>query len=520
MLTLGDLLDHEPLALRLLTGAAESRTPQHVGAHAMEMPQPARFLPPDWVMLTLGMGLRNRPEAQRALIAELDEAGICALGLGTGVAFQRVPPALLAAAEDRSFPVFEVPYETPYREIIGYVNGSLLSEDLRFMYRLTSLQQHLMDALKDPQPVTRLLERLGTLLGGTAVLFDGSGEVVAASGTVAAGALWQRLDGDQPSLEQALADECDLLSVPVAVDGQRARRLVILRRERSIPGPLAASLIRCVERLLELVMVSHQTAANDERSLRAELLRSALDPGAPSSGDALSTRIAHFGIEFDGSSRMFVFAISKTSPGAAGRPAVERLRNLIEELLDNDRAPHLLAISSSEVLCLTSAAPDCIRAWVPDLSSADGDVHVAGGRPIATIDRVSDSLLDARLALRTASEPGSLVLFEDASLMSWLISVAPGEALSAKLDALLGPLREHPQLHESLRVYIREGASIPAAARALNLHNNSLRYRITRIEKLLGRSVHDLSTLAELQLAFLAEDAEQPSSTLTRVATR
>src|SRR3954465_3227576 len=72
------------------------------GAHISEMPGPAPWLAPDWVMLTLGMRLRRDARAQRELVDELSEAGICALGFGLGAPFKRVPDALIDEANRRS----------------------------------------------------------------------------------------------------------------------------------------------------------------------------------------------------------------------------------------------------------------------------------------------------------------------------------------------------------------------------------------------------------------------------------
>jgi hypothetical protein len=49
--------------------------------------------------------------AEEPLGAELAGGGASALGFG----FDRVPPALVDAADEHAFPVFTVPYETPSR---------------------------------------------------------------------------------------------------------------------------------------------------------------------------------------------------------------------------------------------------------------------------------------------------------------------------------------------------------------------------------------------------------------------
>jgi len=45
---------------------------------------------------------------------------------------------------------------------------------------------------------------------------------------------------------------------------------------------------------------------------------------------------------------------------------------------------------------------------------------------------------------------------------------------------------------------------VKAAADAMHVHPNTLRYRLSRVEQLLGRSLRSPATIAELSLALLA----------------
>src|ERR687883_1403694 len=108
-LTLGDLLAERAFNLELLSGGPEAGERVVRGAHAVEVDAPARWLDREWIMLTTGVRLRGDEDAQRALVPQLEAGGACALGFGIGLGFDAVPPALVAVARERSFPVFAVP---------------------------------------------------------------------------------------------------------------------------------------------------------------------------------------------------------------------------------------------------------------------------------------------------------------------------------------------------------------------------------------------------------------------------
>ncbi len=106
---LADLIAEDSFGLELLSGGVRAGDRAVRGAHAVEVDAPARWLGTDWVMLTTGVRLRGNVEAQRALVPQLEEGGVSALGFGVGLGFKRVPPALVEIAEQHAFPVFAVP---------------------------------------------------------------------------------------------------------------------------------------------------------------------------------------------------------------------------------------------------------------------------------------------------------------------------------------------------------------------------------------------------------------------------
>ena len=86
-----------------------------------------------------------------------------------------MPPALVEVAREHGFPVFAVPYETPFREIIHFVDSALTSGEEQVFRRLTALQRYLVDALRTPQPERAMVDRLARFLDASVVLIGAEG---------------------------------------------------------------------------------------------------------------------------------------------------------------------------------------------------------------------------------------------------------------------------------------------------------------------------------------------------------
>jgi PucR family transcriptional regulator, purine catabolism regulatory protein len=509
MLILGDLLGHEAFGLKLLAGKNDEALARPLaGVHNSDMPEPTRFLPRDWMMLTLGLRLRNTTTAQRELIAELDQGGICALGFGVGVAFKRLPVALLEEADARRFPVVEIPFETPYREIVGFVNRSLLSSDFRTLHRSLSMQNYLMDALREGSPVDALVARLGNLLDSTVLLYAADGRLEAASGEAPVERIWQEAQTHDPGLHRALLDGSDIVSVPIGKDPSPMRWLVVVSRRRSIPDQLALSVIHSAERLLELVTLSRRAVAAEERVVRAELLALALEPRGGYDAVELQARIRRFDIDFSEPVRIVAF-----KPLPAHKNSLDRARLAMEALLADASVPYLMSVREPCLIALLQVDPSRINPWVDRLAKDGLHLAAGGGRAVESVDSVPQSMRDAELALHELEVFGErstqVLLFEDLSLASWLMGVTPSVDLHARATEVIEPLLEHPLLYETLRTYLRERMNVAATARAMFLHHNSLRYRLARIEELLCCSLRDLPTLVDLYLATLVKGSSE-----------
>jgi purine catabolism regulator len=85
-----------------------------------------------------------------------------------------------------------------------------------------------------------------------------------------------------------------------------------------------------------------------------------------------------------------------------------------------------------------------------------------------------------------------------------VLSEAPPDHIAPKVDEFLAPLLANPPLYEALTEYFARDMDVAATAEAMHVHPNTLRYRLARVEKLLGRSLREPTTIADLVIALMA----------------
>ena len=79
------------------------------------------------------------------------------------------------------------------------------------------------------------------------------------------------------------------------------------------------------------------------------------------------------------------------------------------------------------------------------------------------------------------------------------------------VDRVLGPLiaydaRHKAEMIKTLDAYLQCDRSWVATASTLNVHRQTVVYRIQRIEQITGRTISETATIAELWLALRARD--------------
>ncbi|MFC8228582.1 PucR family transcriptional regulator [Streptomyces sp. NPDC057287] len=473
-LTVEDLLSFP--ALQLSVKAGSSGLGRSVSwAHASELADPTPWLLGAEVIMTAGLAVPRTAAGQRAYLERLDDAGVSGLALSAQLHMPPLHDAFFEAAEERGFPVLEVPLAVPFIAVSQEVAASV-QEDAR--HRLGAQLQvfgSLRWLVAEDLDTPALLRRLEGLSGYDVYLCTPQGRP-----------LLPGVPTPDPAVLPASVDAPPTVPggfvLPVPAPGGPAGFLVAYERQGAQPAGLAVVQHIATVAALRLAMVRNEREVlrREGAETLAELLQEVLDP------EAARRRLARHSIE--------------------GEAVLLVVRHATDEALLRclEDHPHLLLTWGEDRYVLGA----------PELAEAVGGLPaVAAGmsRPFLPGVALKVAEREALWAVSKAVESGRPVVRYGADATGRWLPDDPA-VLSALVEHVLGEVLRYDEAHDShllvsARTWMERDRRTETAAAALHIHPNTLAYRLRRFGTLARRDLTSTGALAEVWLAIQAAGA-------------
>ncbi|KPC62368.1 PucR family transcriptional regulator [Streptomyces chattanoogensis] len=537
--TLASLVNHTALKLTVLAGEDRLDVPVR-WAHASELIDPVPYMEGGELLLITALKLdAEDAEASRRYVRRVAQAGVVGLGFAVGVNYEEAPEALVEAARQEGLPLLGVPRRTPFIAISKAVSAAVAADQYRAVTAGFEAQRELTRAALSAEGPAELLARLAAHLDGWAALYDASGAVVAAAPDWAARRA-ARLADDVARLRERPAPASSVVSDTDGDDRVELQSLGTGRRARGVLAVGTGAPLGTAERyavhsavaLLTLTTERSRALQDAEQRLGAAVLKMLL-AGEPDHARAVAGRL--YGGLLDAPFRMVVAepVAAEGEPPGAGTPAVlDALADAMDSAAARTGEAVLAVPDGTRLIVLVAdggAAADACAEFAALAEARAGDRPRVGGRSARDEAGRAEGLAvgisaptgpmsaatayrQAEQALYVARRRGrTLVEHEDVAAGSVLPLLAD-DAVRAFADGLLRALREHDatgrgDLVASLRAWLARHGQWDAAAADLGVHRHTLRYRMRRVEEILGRSLDDADVRMELWLALKATSA-------------
>ncbi|MFJ3777483.1 PucR family transcriptional regulator [Streptomyces sp. NPDC090075] len=519
--TLASLVHHS--ALKLTVRAGEDRLDVPVRwAHVSELADPVPYMEGGELLLITALKLdAEDPEAMRRYVKRLVGAGVVGLGFAVGVNYEEIPGALVEAAEQEGLPLLEVPRRTPFLAISKAVSAAIAADQYRAVTAGFAAQRELTRQALNAGP-EGVLSALAAQVDGWAALYDASGAVVATAPEWA-GRRAARLTAEVERLRERPAPASSVVGGPDNEDRVELHSLGTGRRPRAALAVGTASALGTAERyavhsaiaLLTLTTERSRSLRAAEQRVGAAVLRMLL-AGQPDHARGVAGDL--YGGLLDAPFRMIV-ADAGAELLAGLTEAVESAAARAGEALlvvpEGERLVVLAADAGAAVgACAEYAAAREAARAVPEQGGADeeDDLVVGMSAPSGPIAAAA-AYKQAEQALSVARRRGRVLVEHEQLASGSVLPLLADDAVKAFADGLLRALHEHDatgrgDLVASLRAWLSRHGQWDAAAADLGVHRHTLRYRMRRVEEILGRSLDDPDVRMELWLALKATSGE------------
>jgi purine catabolism regulator len=147
--------------------------------HNSDLVDPTPFLSDGLVLLTTGTQMAGWPRRSfEDYVHRLSVRGVVALGFGTEVVREGLPPLLVEACRAERMPLFQVPYRTPFIAVARANAEAIAAETFARRSWALSAQRAISLAALRPNGLTATLAELARQLETWVGLFDPAGSLV------------------------------------------------------------------------------------------------------------------------------------------------------------------------------------------------------------------------------------------------------------------------------------------------------------------------------------------------------
>jgi purine catabolism regulator len=427
-------------------------------------------------------------------------------------------------------------------EVSGLRDHADMAADRAALAQQAAMLRRLEDAEQALFHIVLVGGTLEDLCAQVAQLVDGAAMVTTTDGRVIAEA------GSESALEAARAADCfdrtgrfvvehepiGLRPATPTSSSRAATRIVAGTLDHGVllafgeTRPLKSADLRLLERaatVAALAITKDQAVAAVESKYRTEFVRDALTGRAGSPEEAIAHGRSH-GWDID---RPLVVVFAETAEDTETERSVDEHRFLQGRFT---RAwVHAMGVRDETVPVVGFSREVVTLLAVPDLENADRTMRIVGdlvrvvrgdggggrlsfstgvSRPVlsvADLPRAYAEALNAVTVGRQMHGDGALTHVDGLGIYRLLALIPESAALRRFVEDSLGELAtdnapENADLRRTLSILIDTNMNVAETARLLYFHYNTLRYRITKLEKLLGPFTTDPELRLTLALAL------------------
>ncbi|MFB5189182.1 PucR family transcriptional regulator [Alicyclobacillus fastidiosus] len=562
-LTVRNVMDLEVMnAARVLTDSAllDQRAVKSVSV--IEIPV-EDFVREHEFVLTTGVGCSENPRLALEFVSDVINCGAAALAIATGRHILEIPDEVVSLAAKHQFPLIEVPWETRFADITSDVLAALNNTRESILKESEEIQGQLLSLILNSSDLADIANFIYDKLTYPILIIDRQGKLIARSNhSESLYTEWKQSDKfrfhpfhvtsdrDFPASNQQLVHRVGthrFLKVSI-----RSSSEVLGYFITSIPRGMPLNTFFPIEKAY---ILEHASTAAALTFLRSHMIQSTesrlrtnfiwnLANGEIRSWDVILSQAESFGYNIAEShvcliahienlQRVFHQSVRDVSFDNWVETTLTQLEECVRDAGEADHYNLLVTYHDDELIIFygrpEDGGPDTPLNALIDILEACISERIEGllfswgiGNFHEGADAFQQSYTQARLAIDLGYRKkgrGQRTHYTEVSLNEAFVRLADDPEMQNVTDSVLGRLFEYDRMKsmdlvETLRTYLRNQCNVSQTSRDMNIHRQTLIYRIHKIESLTNRSLVDPDDLFLLDLSLRLSSVASPKSTV------
>jgi len=521
------------------------------GVNVMEVPDILAWVKPHELLLTTAFPLtqsaaseQQQPELLLELITALNSRSLAALAIKLGRYLDGMPQSVLDRADELGFPILRLPDQIAFDEVLPGIFGQLLDQQNQVLEQADALHRAISAIVLGGGGLSEIAGEVSRLLDGVVLITTPDGRVLAEAGPAeqrggltAAGLfdptgrfLLERLGN---GLQPVVAGGAGLAGVaaltPIVAGGVDHGRIVAYRQG----GTLFPGVVQALERVAivaALTITKELAVAAVESKFRGDYLRDVLTGLVPVDAQVVE-HCRSLGWSIDEPLVVVVAELDPVPSSTAAEPGGSRTQVVYRSqherfssawsqvMRGRDRTAPVVSFSQEVVALLPVRGDDSTQVVAEVVAAVAGDrgggrrSFCAGVSRLVSEPTSQDGIAIGYTQARKAVAVGRRVHGNDSvshfdSLgVHRLLSLVPDTAeLKSFAAEVLGELTadnpEAADLRRTLQALLDTNLNVAETARVLHFHYNTLRYRIGKLERIVGPFSTDANLRLDVALAL------------------
>ena len=516
-LTVREVLQITPLKEAKVLAGERALDREVRNVNVVEVPDTVRWMRGGEIMFSGGFAFSGDGEKGCALLASLNSHNISALVLKPGIYMSKVPEQMIAYAEKIGFPLLEVPSTQPFNVYIEAIYALLLDKRT-YLFNLDSEPYHFSRATSvvsgELSNICNILvERIKAPVLYLAL--DGIVEQIIGS------RYYQEGEAEIPQqkpIEQWMQTH-SLVQICVEME---PRAYLATPKRGGFPSETDLAMMEYTAMLIATELQKEQAFIEQKKKYRSTLLHDLISKNF---GDRNMLRRRCELLQFRLDDPFFAFAVCTASDGTpeGDRRNLTTTRNYICSVLEHStvqNACSLLLSDDQELILGVLSTPDqpgvdklarqLLEEMLQNLRAACKNIRVTVGMSTrhTGVEQVAHAVQEAQEALTInarLSTGTDLACLDDLGIYRILCELKSTQIMQEFFERTLHNILETDNAEELLRTlerYYANECNLRKTADELFLHKNSVKYRLSRIEQLLGYRITEPEAELNLKLCL------------------